>query len=479
MARTPSGKNQNPKAPTTQPKKPKKPGQDPVVSSATNAAFKRYLKYLTRFQGYQSAGINKFFPKSGVAPTYNPQQLRTQAQQALQGIFGPRQKSIEDSFKRQLGMGAKAITGYTGTYANRLGQIPISIANANAQGLQQQAAVGGALADYMRDTGSHIADDLTQRLSDANLSAGQIEGTVGNAADTGFIGSGEIAGLNASSLMRMADEGNAWLKWGQALPGIGILQGQQELGQFVGGLGEAYAQQMGDMRSDMAQQGVQLYQNLLDRNLDARSLNLQRSSAMAGLYGDAQQRGLNAALGGAGLLQNWAQMLLDRELGMAGINADLYGTQAGIYSTDVGAQQAAADRAAAAQQAAADRASGANYPGDIKTKEDLRGGMHADAVQFFTSTNLRTLTPNLSNARKKVMSFLRGQNAGPFRLSDQELQRLRDQILATLGYNFTKAPPRVTGTTGPMQSPDAQGAGDEGYNFPWGLTTLIPGFLGG
>lgn len=461
------------KAPTTAPKKPKAPKTSPALAGATEAAFRRYLDYLRRFQsgGNPFAEANRLFPGSSLGPTYNPQQLRQQAQAALKGMYSPRINQIRDTYANQMRQGSAAITGYTGTYANRLGQIPVAIANANAQGLQQQAAVGGALADYMRDTGNHIADDLTQRLADANLSQGQIEGTVGNAAQTGFIGSGEIAGLSSASLMRMADEGNAWLKWGQALPGIGILQGGQELGKFAGQLNDAFTQQMGDLQSDMSAQGVQLYQSLLDRELERRSLGLQQQSARAGYISDTRQQGLNAALGGAGLLQNWAQMLLDRELGMAGINADLYGTQASIYGTDVSAASAAADRAAA------NKPGGANYPGDIKTKEDLKASLSQGAAGFFPAYSPIQGTPgNFSyhQMRKRVMSYLRSNNGGPFALGQRELEQLRDQILAQLGY----APQRKkTGSQPqPSPSPDAQDAGDD-FSFPWfGISPLIPNF---
>ena len=448
------------------PKKPKKPKTPSSLGTSVEQAFQQYLEYLRNFNTGSNPwrDMNRVFPGGQLGPTYSAAQLRQQAQQALKQMFDPRIQQIQNTFKRQMELGGKNITGYTGTFVNRLGQIPIAINNANQQGLQQQAAVGGALADYMRNEGAEISADLQNRLADANLSQGQIEGTVGNAAQTGFLGSGEVAGLNAASLGRMVEEGNAWLNWGNALPGIGVLQGQQELGKFQGQMNESFAQQMGDLQSQMGEWGVSLYQNMLDRDLQRRGLGLDRQIAMGNFYGNARQQQLNSTLGGAGLLQNWAQMLLERELGLKELAQARYDTNAQIYDTDV-------DAATAAQAAAPDPA---DYPGDYKTKEDLRGGMHEAAVSYFTSTNLKTLTPNLSNARKRVMSFLRGQNSGPFALNQNEMQRLRDQILMALGYN-------LGGKRSPQSAPldpggDQPGETDGGGDFPWYPGPLIPSF---
>lgn len=444
--------------------KPKKPAPNSQIASAVQQAMQQFFAYQRNLRpgqyGPNQATLARLFPAGQLGPTYTPQQLRQQAQSALQSMFNPRVKQIRSMFERQMQQGSNAIRGYTGTYANRLGEIPIAIANANQQGLQQQAAVGGALADYMRNTGAEISQDLQSRLADANLSQGQIEGTVGNAAQTGFLGSGEVAGLNAASLSRMADEGNAWLKWGQALPGIGILQGQQELGKFTGQLNDAFASQMGDLQSNMSEMGMSLYQNLLDRDMQRRQLGLDRSNAMAGFYSDAQQRALNAALGGSSLMQNWAQMMLERELGLAGLDLERYGIDADIYGTDVAAQSAAADRAAATGPGSAD------YPGEFKTKEDLRGGLFASATTFF-SDGIHDPGNSLPTVRKRVMSFLRGQNSGPFALSQRELEQLRDQIITSLGRSFTSGGSSGTGAPTPERS-------EGGGGFDWIVTEPPP-----
>lgn len=439
---------------TKQPKKPAKPGTDPKTLAQIQQMLDRFQQGLgllgPQQYGATFAQMNRLFPSSTLGPNYSPAQLRQQAQSAMAQIFNPRIKSIRDTFARQGKLGAENITGYTGTYANRLGDIPVAISNANQQGMQQQAAVGGALADYMRNTGAEISGDLQNRLAATNLSEGQIAGTVGNAADTGFLGSGEIAGLNSSSLMRMADEGNAWLKWGQALPGIGILQGQQELGKFQGQLNDAFLTQMADLSSSMAEQGVNLYQNMLDRDLERRGLGLTRDTARAGFYGDSQQRKLNAALGSTSLLQSWSQMLINKMLEEQRIAADIYGTDASIYGTDV---------AASTPPKTAPPKPG-EPGGPPLPKSAAERDITSQALNIFPAYNPMPGSPqnvSIHVMRPRVMSWLRSVAQG-IGYTEKELAVIRDRILRTLGYSEQKKPPT---TTTSQTRPEEEDGGNE------------------
>ena len=447
-------------APKDKKKKPKKPQQDQAMAAATQKAFNNMVRYLQNFQpsSYNTTQreMNRLFPKGQLGPTYTPQQLRQQAQQGLKSIFDPRINQIRNTFDRQMKLGSQNITGYTGQYAQNLREIPLAINAANQQGLQQQAAVGGALADYMRNTGAELTGDLTSRLAAAELSPGQLAGTVGTAADTGVIGSGQIAAMNAASLGRMSEEGTAWLNWGNALPGIGILQGQQELGKFQGQMNDAFRTQMGDLQSQMADAGLNLYQQLLDRDLERRGLGLDRSQAMASYLGDSRQRGLNAAIGGASLMQNWAQMLLERELGMAGINADTYGDELSFYD---------------AQNPPPPAPGSTDAP---PSRGDKMSALFDYGLGVFEGVLDPRATPNIANARKKVMAALRGRASG-MGLSEQQLMRIRDQILQSLGFNFNQgggqSAPRNTPPPGRKDSPRDD---DEAMSDPW---ITVPGWM--
>lgn len=435
---------------------PTKPQRDQQMAKATERAFQNYIRYLSRLQPSTYAGsmreARKLFPPGQLGPMYTPKQLRGQAQAALKGIFDPRIKSIRDTYQRQAQLGAKNITGFTGTYMNRLGQIGPQLLANNQQAMNQQAAVGGALADYMRNTGAQLTGDLTARLEGANLSPGQIEGTVGNAADTGFLGSGALAASNAASLMRMGAEGNAWANWGAGLPGIAALQGQMELGKFQGQLADAFTSQMGDLQSEMAQAGLSIYQDLLDRDLERRNMGLNRSQAMASFLGDSRQRGLNAALGGASLMQNWANMLLDRELGFAGLASDDYATAASFYD---------AQNPVATPQPPAPPPTPADMAAQRRELFDYVYGA-------FANSPLR----NRSNLRPKVMAMLRQMSQG-MGLNERQLTQMREQIITAIIGQRPKPTQKPTAPNDGDPRADPPGEVDLGYD-PW---ITVPGFM--
>lgn len=298
------------------------------TQAAQRAAMAVYQSMQNRFAPMtpqQNQQLSKLMFPDVAGGIYSPQQLRQQTQATLKGVVAPQMKYLTDMYRSRSQQGSKSITGFTNTYSDRLGQIGPQIAKNNQQLMSQTATIDAGLADYVRDSGSSLANELTQKLAPVGLSEGQLAGTVGNVSEFGQIASGELAGQFGATLERMAGEGNAWQNWGSALPGIGVLQGAQNLANFQGDLNRSFADQAAQLAGKVPELGLQIYQDLVQSDLARRGMKQTTQQARANFYGDREQTGLNSLIAQAGIASN----VLDSLTSQYGTDASLYGSLVG------------------------------------------------------------------------------------------------------------------------------------------------------
>lgn len=125
----------------------------------------------------------------------------------------------------------QAITGYTNSYANQLGQINAASPYANAE--TKQAAVDASLRGSLTGAGTDLASQLASRLSqlDGTSGASALHAASGSLASQGAAAGGtQVASGSAALSSLLANEAGAG-SYDAKLPGLAKLSGLQGIKQ--------------------------------------------------------------------------------------------------------------------------------------------------------------------------------------------------------------------------------------------------------
>lgn len=253
--------------------------------------------------------------------------LRGEASRNVNSSLSPLINQIQRQYAARAASGAKAITGYTNAFANRLGQIDDQMLAGNQQVAQQQAGIDAALADFVRNQGSSLSDSLGAVFS--QMGAPQAEQSADVAAALAQGASNTVAGLGASTLSRLLAQGNADVNYARKLPGLATMQGRQTLGQFQADINRQQSEAIGGLQAQIPGMINDAYNALQQREL-------ARQQGRAGTVDQLMARNLQAAIAAAGFNQNadaqnrqYEYQWWNATEGPAGINARGRGTTRG------------------------------------------------------------------------------------------------------------------------------------------------------
>lgn len=225
-------------------------------------------------------------------PPYNPltagystpQQLFGQAQQATQRTTQPLLDQITRSILAEQTAGANAIKGYTSTFLDRISGMPNAVRDIYSQAEQSQSTINEGLSSLLSGQGSEAQAGLAAKLAEINAPS-ESQQYAQNAGALGQNAAGTTAAVGANSLARLISEGAQAQSYAAAQPGIGVLSGQQQLGQFEQGLAARQTTLLGDIASKTPGYTQDLYTKLLDQDLQralgqqAYGLNVAKTKA--------------------------------------------------------------------------------------------------------------------------------------------------------------------------------------------------------
>jgi hypothetical protein len=168
----------------------------------------------------------KGYTAAGVAPRRGSP-LERQAQ----GMIDPILAALTNSANRRARAAEQAISGYTNSYANQLGQINTEAPYDTAIG--QQAATDAALQQSLTGAGTDLASQLAARLGQLQGSSGGsalAQGANNLAAGGVAAGNTELAGGSAALSSLLAHKASAG-SYDAKLPGLAKLSGLQGIKQ--------------------------------------------------------------------------------------------------------------------------------------------------------------------------------------------------------------------------------------------------------
>jgi hypothetical protein len=218
-------------------------------------------------------------------PYYNPLSGAQMASQAQSMVNPTVQAAIENITKQAMvtgRAGTNAISGYTNDLYNKLTPLSGQVGDIYNAAQGEQSNVTAALANFVRDQGSHLQSQLQNQESAAGqTNAGSLQaGAVGAGA------SGATAAYGLSSLERLIGQGAAEQSYAAQLPGIAKIGGQQQLGQFQTGVVNDLSKQTGDITAQVPGMVQNAWQTLVDREGQKAQgrvgLNTARSNVISG-----------------------------------------------------------------------------------------------------------------------------------------------------------------------------------------------------
>ena len=149
--------------------------------------------------------------------------IQRQAQAQLAPVIG----AITKQAMRRARLSEKAISGFTNSYANQLGQI--NAASPYQAAIGQQASVDSALQQSLAGAGTDLASQLAARLAALGGSSGQaaVDQTAGGLASRGAAnGTTRLASGSSSLSQLLANQADAG-SYSKKLPGLAKLSGLQ------------------------------------------------------------------------------------------------------------------------------------------------------------------------------------------------------------------------------------------------------------
>lgn len=433
--------------------------QDPSLAQALDA-FRNFSAWEKRFRarpfGSEIALASRMFPDFG-GSTLTPTQMRRQASADVQGILGPQIAQLKALYDQRSRSGSAAYRDFTNVYQGRLADIAQGVQGVNQQAYEQSLDANAALGDFVRDRGNSLSEGLAKQMAQINAPEGTVADVAGGAANFAWGSSNDVAAGGQIGLDQLLGDTRADTSFAKMLPAFGILEGQRELGNFQRGLNTQMREDVSGIMSRMPELTYNVYQNLLSNQQDTNQLRSQRAQTILSYLSDAQQRGLNANIAGAGISRDMAQMY-----------ADLYGTQLGAqtqrYGYDLDYASQAQDRAAAANAAKTkDKISAAEYWGS-----EAFGNTFATLQSQLTDPlgNPRQLgKPGLIKLRKRVIAMIRSQ---VYDANAKQVYTWADNMIRSLGYDWPPKPARGSQRPGPSTapSPESQDAAAEQNPLP-------------
>lgn len=280
-------------------------------NAAYAAAFKNYQALANRFTpqgvGAQMNQVKALYPDYS-GNVYTDSQLAQLAQKQVGGVVGPQITNIADLYARRGRQGAAAISNLTNAYTGRLHDWADQVAQANAANLAESQGMGAALADFTRNRNASLQGDLNSALAGINAAPGLVAETAGATSGLGNTAAVGTAALGTSTAQRMAQEALAANTYAALQPSFAVNEGQNNLAGFQAQINDSMAKDLGDVRAQIPQLTLSVYQNLLDNNNSQRGMKAARGNALLGAYGDMQTNALNTNIAGAAVAENLARM---------------------------------------------------------------------------------------------------------------------------------------------------------------------------
>jgi hypothetical protein len=247
-----------------------KPAVNPALAQWTPQQIAAaQAKYAPAYSGPTAAQINQTALKfrNTLPAALSNQQIQQRAQASIDPVID----KITAAINARVAGSQKAVTGYTNTLASNLAADAHTLSDPYTQGAERSAAVTQALSDRLASGGQASGADLATRLQAVGGPA--VDQTVAATQAAGGASGNALFASGSADVQELLKNAASAQSYGNKLPGIARLGGQQQIG-LIGQQGVTdTAEQVGAAQGQLPT----IVQNL-------RSMSEDRSSNRASLY---------------------------------------------------------------------------------------------------------------------------------------------------------------------------------------------------